>query len=161
MLRSALRGENDKTRRRRQIRNHRSSTRAFHREKRTTSCSVCVCVCVYVCMFVCVCVCVFMCVYVCVYVCVCLCVYVCVFVCVCVCVCVCLRVCECVSEKVERADVMRKKSAHCPRRNSNLYLWDTRPSCFRLHHDCRHASRQSKQTLQTLTRQLDRETVMH
>ena len=56
---------------------------------------------------------------------------------------------------------MREKSAHCPRRDSNLYLWDTRPLCFRLHHDGRHASRQSKQTLQTLTRQLDRETIMH
>ena len=56
---------------------------------------------------------------------------------------------------------MREKSAHCPRRDSNLYLWDTRPQCFRLHHDGRHASRQSKQTLQTLTRQLDRETIMH
>ena len=56
---------------------------------------------------------------------------------------------------------MREKSAHCPRRDSNLYLWDTRPSCFRLHHDGRHASRQSKQTLQTLTRQLDCETIMH
>ena len=42
-----------------------------------------------------------------------------------------------------------------------LYLWDTHPSCFQLHNDGRHASRQSKQTLQTLTRQLDRETIMH
>ena len=56
---------------------------------------------------------------------------------------------------------MREKSAHCSRRDSNLYLWNTRPSCFRLHHDGRHASRQSKRTLQTLTRQLDRETIMH
>ena len=66
-------------------------------------------------------------------------------VCVCVCVCVCQR------KTKDRADGMREKSAHCPRRDSNLYLWDTRPSCFRLHHDGRHASRQSKQTLQTLT----------
>ena len=76
-------------------------------------------------------------------------------VCVCVCVCVCQR------KTKYRADGMREKSAHCPRRDSNLYLWDTRPSCFRLDHDSRHASRQSKQTLQTLTRQLDRETIMH
>ena len=27
----------------------------------------------------------------------------------------------------DRADGMREKSAHCPRRDSNLYLWDTRP----------------------------------
>ena len=56
---------------------------------------------------------------------------------------------------------MREKSAHCPRRDSNLYLWDTRPPCFRLHHEGKAASRQSKQTLQTLTRQLHRETIMH
>ena len=61
----------------------------------------------------------------------------------------------------DRADGMREKSAHCPRQDLNMYLWDTRPLCFRLHHDGRHASRQSKQTLQTLTRQLDRETIMH
>ena len=76
-------------------------------------------------------------------------------VCVCVCVCVCQR------KTKDRADGMREKSVHCPRRDSNLYLWDTRPSCFRLHHDGRYASRQSKQTLQALTRQLDRETIMH
>ena len=62
----------------------------------------------------------------------------------------------CQRKAKDRADGMRGKSAHCPRRDSNLYLWDTRPSCFRLHHDGRHASRQSRQTLQTLTRQLDR-----
>ena len=70
-------------------------------------------------------------------------------------------VCGCQRKTKDRADGLREKSAHCPRRDSNLYLWDTRPSCFRLHHDGRHASRQSKQTLQTLTRQLDRETIMH
>ena len=64
----------------------------------------------------------------------------------CVCVCVCQR------KTKDRADGMREKSAHCPRRDSNLYLWDTRPQCFRLHHDGRHASRQSNETLQTLTR---------
>ena len=31
-------------------------------------------------------------------------------------------------------------------------LWNTYQSCFRLHHERRHASRQSKETLQTLTR---------
>ena len=67
----------------------------------------------------------------------------------------------CQRKTKDRADGMREKSAHCPRRDSNLYLWDTRPLCFRLHHDCRDTSRQSKQTLQTLTRQLDRETIMH
>ena len=67
----------------------------------------------------------------------------------------------CQRKTKDRADGMREKSAHCPRRDSNLYLWDTRPLCFRLHHDGRHASRQSKQTLQTLARQLDRETIMH
>ena len=46
-------------------------------------------------------------------------------VCVCVwCVCVCQR------KTKDRADSMREKSAHSPRRDSNLYLWDTRPSCF-------------------------------
>ena len=89
----------------------------------------------------------------------CVCVYVCVRACVRVCVCVC--VCVCQRKTKDRADGMRENSAHCPRRDSNLYLWDTRPLCFRLHHDGRHASRQSKQTLQTLTRQLDRETIMH
>ena len=82
-------------------------------------------------------------------------------VCVRACVRACVRVCVCQRKMKDRADGVREKSAHCPRRDSNLYLWDTRPSCFRLHHDGRHASRQSKQTLQTLTRQLDRETIMH
>ena len=36
---------------------------------------------------------------------------------------------------------------------------DTRPPYFRLHHEGRHASSQSKQTLQTLTHQLQRETI--
>ena len=39
----------------------------------------------------------------------------------CVCVCVCQR------KTKDRADGMREKNAHCPRRDSNLYLWDTRP----------------------------------
>ena len=60
--------------------------------------------------------------------------------CVCVCVCVCQR------KTKDRADGMREKSAHSPRRDSNLYLWDTRPPCFRLHHEGKAASRQSKQT---------------
>ena len=77
------------------------------------------------------------------------------WVCVCVCVCVCQR------NTKDRADGMREKSAHSPRWDSNLCLWDTRPPCFRLHHEGRPASRQSKQTLQTLTRQLHRETIMH
>ena len=40
----------------------------------------------------------------------------------CVCVCVCQR------KTKDRADGMREKSAHCPRRDSNPYLWDTRHS---------------------------------
>ena len=60
---------------------------------------------------------------------------VCVCVC-CVCVCVCV-VCVCQRKTKDRADGMREKSAHCPRRDSNLYLWDTRPPCCRLHHEGR------------------------
>ena len=67
----------------------------------------------------------------------------------------------CQRKTKDRADGMREKSAHSPRRDSNLYLWDMRPSCFRLHHEGRPASHQSKQTLQTLTHQLHRETIMH
>ena len=42
----------------------------------------------------------------------------------------------CVSERKtkDRADGMSEKSAHPPLRDSNLYLWDTRPSSFRTHH---------------------------
>ena len=67
------------------------------------------------------------------------------------CVCVCVCVCVCQRKTKDRADSVREKSAHSPRQDSNLYLWDTHPSCFRLHHEGRLASRQSKQTLQTLT----------
>ena len=56
---------------------------------------------------------------------------------------------------------MREKRGHCPRWDSNPYLWNTRQSFLRLHHDGRHACRRSKQTIQTLTRELDRETIMH
>ena len=103
-------------------------------------------------------------------------------VCVCVCVCVCARARVCVCQRKtkdsqasartsaeldeacqrktkDRADGMREKSAHFPRRYSNLYLWDTHPPCFRLHYEGRHASHQSKQTLHTLTRVLHRETI--
>ena len=80
------------------------------------------CVCVRVHARACTCVCVFVCV------CVCVCVFV--RVCVCVCVCVCQR------KTKDRADGMSEKSAHSLRRDSNLFLWDTRPSCFRLHHVC-------------------------
>ena len=97
----------------------------------------------------------------CVRACVCVHVGVCVCVCVCMCVCVCVCVCVCQRKTKDRADGMKEKSAHSPRRDSNLYLCDTRPPCFQLHHEGRHASHQSKQTLQTLTRQLDRETIMH
>ena len=41
-------------------------------------------------------------------------------------------VCVCQRKTKDRADGMREKSAHCPRRDSNLYLWDTRPLCFRV-----------------------------
>ena len=64
----------------------------------------------------------------------------------------------CQRKTKDRANGMREKSAHSPRRDLNLFLCDTRPLCFQLHHEGRHASRQSKQTLQTLTRQLHRET---
>ena len=43
----------------------------------------------------------------------------------------------CQRKTKDRADGMREKSAHCPRRDSNLYLWDTRPPCCRLHHEGR------------------------
>ena len=68
---------------------------------------VCACVCVCVCVFVCVCVCA--------------------CACACACVCVCVCVCVCQRKTKDRADGVREKSAHCPRRDSNLYLWDTRP----------------------------------
>ena len=71
-------------------------------------------------------------------------------VCVCVHACVCVCVCVCQRKTKDSADGMREKSAHSPRQDSNLYLWNTRPSCFRLHYEGRKASRQSKQTLQTL-----------
>ena len=54
---------------------------------------------------------------------------------------------------------MREKSAHSPERDSNPYLWDTRPPCFRLQYEGRHALRQTKQTLQILTHQLHRATL--
>ena len=41
----------------------------------------------------------------------------------------------CQRKTKDRADGMREKSAHSPRRDSNLYLWDTRPPCFWLHHE--------------------------
>ena len=62
----------------------------------------------------------------------------------CVCVCVCVR------EK--RKIVLMAwggKSAHSPRQDLNLYLWDAYRSCFRLHHESRHASCQLKQTPHT------------
>ena len=43
----------------------------------------------------------------------------------------------CQRKTKDGADGMRGKSAHCPRRDSNLYLWDTRPPCCRLHHEGR------------------------
>ena len=58
----------------------------------------------------------------------------------------------------DRSNGMSEKSAHFPWRDSNLYLLDTRPSCFWLHQESRNASRQSKQIPQTLTHQLHRET---
>ena len=80
---------------------------------------------------------------------VCMRVCVCVYVCVCVCVCVraCVRACVCVQRKMkDRVGGMREKSAHSPWRDSNLYLWDTRPPCFRLHYEGQAASRQVKPT---------------
>ena len=74
---------------------------------------------------------------------------VCVCLCVCVCVCVCVSVCVCVCQRKtkDRADEMREK-VPLPLRDSNLYLWATRPSCFRLHHESRQAWRQFEETLQ-------------
>ena len=43
----------------------------------------------------------------------------------------------CQRKTKDKADGMREKSAHCPRRDSNLYLWNTRPPCCRLHHEGR------------------------
>ena len=43
----------------------------------------------------------------------------------------------CQRKTKDRADGMREKSAHCPRRDSNLYLWDTHPPCCLLHHEGR------------------------
>ena len=45
------------------------------------------------------------------------------------CVCVCVCVCVCQRKTKDRADGMREKSAHCLRRDSNLYLRDMRPPC--------------------------------
>ena len=64
----------------------------------------------------------------------------------------------CQRKTKDRADGMRGKSVHSPRRDSNLYPWDTCPPCFRWHYEGKAASRQTKQTL---TRQLHRETIMH
>ena len=55
------------------------------------------------------------------------------------CMTVCARVCVCQRKTKDRLTAWEKK-AHSPRRDSNLYLWDTRQSCFRLHHESRHAS---------------------
>ena len=41
----------------------------------------------------------------------------------------------CQRKTKDRADGMREKSAYSPRRDSNLYLWDSRPLYFRLHHE--------------------------
>ena len=41
---------------------------------------------------------------------------------------------------------MSDKSVRSLRRDSNLYLWDTRSSCIRLHNESRHAARQFKQS---------------
>ena len=38
----------------------------------------------------------------------------------------------CQRETKDKADGMRERRGHCLRRDLNLYLWDTRPSCFRL-----------------------------
>ena len=73
--------------------------------------------------------------------------------------CGCVGVCQ--RKTNDRADRMREKGAHSPRRDSNLCLWDSRPPCFRKHYEGRHGSCQSKQTFQTLTRQLHRETIMN
>ena len=53
---------------------------------------------------------------------------------------------------------MSEKSAHSHWRDWDLYLWNTHPLCFPLHHESRRASHQFKQTPQTLTHQLHRET---
>ena len=45
----------------------------------------------------------------------------------CVRVYVCVCVCVCVKERRKIELTVWGKNAHCPRRDSNLYLWDTRP----------------------------------
>ena len=53
-------------------------------------------------------------------------------------VCVCARARACVRVRERRnieLTVWGKKRAHSPRRDLNLYLWDTCPSCFQLHHE--------------------------
>ena len=73
------------------------------------------------------------CVHVCVRTCFSLCcLFVYMFVCVCLCVfvCMCVHVYACQRKTKDRADGMREKSAHSPRWDSNLYLWNTRRSCF-------------------------------
>ena len=46
-------------------------------------------------------------------------------------------VCGCQRKTKDRADGKSKKSAYSPRRDSNLYLWDTSPPGFQLHQDRR------------------------
>ena len=83
-----------------------------------------------------------------------MCVCVCVSVCVCVCVCVCQR-----KTKV-RADGMREKCPFPSTGFESVPLGYT-PTVLAITPWGRHTSRQSKQTLQKLTRQLHRKTIMH
>ena len=80
----------------------------------------------------------------------------------CVCVCVCVSGCACVSvcqrKTKDRADGMRGKCPF-PSMGFEPVPLGYAPIMIRSHHESRHASRQSKQTLQTLTHQLDRETL--
>ena len=61
-------------------------------------------------------------------------------------------------QKLVRANQFQVKSTKMGIGRKFVTLQYTRPSCFRLHHESRHASRQSKQTLPTLTHQLGCET---
>ena len=68
-------------------------------------------------------------------------------VCACVCECVCVCVCVCVRERRKTyLTVWGEKVPISPRQDLNLYLWDTRPPCFRLHHGRRPARLASVET---------------
>ena len=74
------------------------------------------------------------------------------------CVCVRVRARACVRERRKIELTAWGKKVPIPLDGIRTCTFGMRPSCFRLHHESRHPSRLSKQTLQTLIRQLHRET---